>query len=144
MKGDITKYQDLSINGADLNGELERQASSFVYVGEFFADAEAEYENYKLRVKQLVAALDEQIRIRALKERKKITEASISKEIERHPDYIKAMEHQINLYKRKEKLRTLRDGWRDRLQLLIQRCINERAEMENLNKNTVKSLSVVG
>jgi len=144
MKGDISKFQDTRIDGTDLNGELERQSQSFVFVADHYIKADAEYELYKLRVKQLIAGLDEQVRLTALKAGTKTTEAAILKEIERHPDYIKAMEHQINLNRRKEELRNLRDGWRDRVQLLIQRCINERTEMESLNRSTVKSLSAVG
>lgn len=142
MQGDINKFQDTTINDADLDGELIRQTASFVFVAQHYTAAEAEYERYKLRVNQLRAALDEKIRIAAAQEGKKITEAAIAKEIERHPDYVKAMEHQINLYKRKEDLKYLTQGWRDRKDLLIERCRKDRDEMKSLGSSTV--LSAVG
>jgi hypothetical protein len=136
---DVSKFQNLTIDSSQLNEELERQSSSYVFVGQAYNEAEGEYEAYKLRVKQLVAALDEQIRIKAVNGKKKITEAAITKEIERHPDYIKAMEHQIKLNRRKEDLKILTWGWRDRNELLLERSRSARDEMKQIANNVVKS-----
>jgi len=141
MTKDAKRFEDVTINGADLDGELMRQTASFVFVAECYVEAEAEFERYKLRVKQLTAAIDERIRLEAAKAATKTTEASIQKEIERHPDFVKAMEHQINLSRRMNSLKFLTQGWRDRKDLLIELCRKSRDELKQLGESTVSSLA---
>lgn len=132
-------FSDTAIDPTDLNKELEQQTASFVHVGQMFNKAEEAFDLYRLRVKQLAAALDEKVRLSYLAEGKKITEAAIEKEIERHPDYVKAMEHQIALNRQKEDAKILMFGWRDRKDMLLQRARNERSELESLQSDKVKS-----
>ena len=135
---DYSKFEDTTIDRNNLSDELANQSSSYVFVGQCHNEAEAEYEAYKLRVKQLVAAIDEVIRKNALESKKKITEAAITKEIERHPDYVKAMEHQIALYRRKEDLKILTWAWRDRKDLLIELAHFELQEQKQIKYSAVK------
>jgi hypothetical protein len=141
MKGGeaMDEYRDTTINREDLDEELSRQASKYIHVAEKAVKAETEYELFKLQKEQLVAIVDSDIRNGALADGRKLTEASIQKEIERSEEYQKASKHLIKLKANKEVMRALRESWYMRKDLLIQLAIKQRAELENLMSANVKA-----
>jgi hypothetical protein len=128
----------LVIDSTKLDEELERQASNYLYVAEQAIGAEAEYEEYKAMLGQLEAELDSKIRVAAEAAGKKLTEAAISMQINREDAHKKANRHLIKLRQRREVLKALRESWYMRKDMLIQRAIKARSEIEALTSETVK------
>ena len=128
----LDDYRNLEIDATNLDRELEQQAANYIFVAERYVQAEAEYETYRVQVQELAAKLDQAIREEAVGAGKKITEAQIAKEIDRHPDYIGAQKSLISLRARRELMKELKNSWAMRKDTLIQRCISERKERESL------------
>ena len=139
MAEDLDKYRKLEIDDANLDAELSKQASNYLFVAEKAVRAEMEYELFKGQRTTLEATIDQVIREKAEKDGKKITEAAISKEIQRHPDYEKSEKHLIALRANKELLRALRESWYMRKDMLIQLAVKQRAELECMVGETVKA-----
>ena len=139
MADDLDKYRNLEIDDTNLDVELSKQASNYLFVAEKAVRAEMEYEMFKGQKVTLEAGLDEQVRKAAEKEGRKITEAAITKEIQRHKDFMKAENHLIRLRTNKELLRALRESWYMRKDMLIQLAIKQRAELECMVGETVKA-----
>lgn len=135
----IEKYRDTSIDPAKLDKELESQAANWLFVAELAAQAEIDLEQQKERVARLAADLDDLFRKKATEEGRKITEASLTKDIERDVGYRKEREVLLKKMRQRNMLKTLKEAWHMRKDLLIQRCIMERAEIESFGGQTVKT-----
>ncbi len=134
------RYRNLNINNADLDTELMTQSASFLYVGECAAVAEAEYERGKLNKESLIAKLDDEIRTQALRDKRKITEGAITKEIERNPLYHQICSKVIALRMQKTATFALRDAWKSRGDMLLQLCRKSIKEMDVLNSDHLKTV----
>ena len=139
MADGLAEYRNLEINDADLDSELSEQAAKYLFVAEKAVNVEMAYEAFKVQTAQLVAQLDSKIREDATESGKKITEAAITKEIERHPDFIKAQQALIAKRGAKELMRALRESWYMRKDLLIQMAIKSRSEIEALSASVRKA-----
>jgi len=87
----------------------------------------------------LAAELDSKIRAEAAATGTKITEAGIAKEIERHPDYVKAQQVLNTKRAQKELMRALRESWYMRKDLLIQMAIKQRSEIDAVSASVRKA-----
>ena len=139
MADALADYRNLEINDADLDNELSEQAAKYLFVAEKAVNAEMAYEAFKSQMGQLVAQLDSKIREDAAEEGRKITEAAISKEIERHPDYAKAQQALVAKRGAKELMRALRESWYMRKDLLIQMAIKSRSEVDAVSASVRKA-----
>ena len=127
---------DLTINEADLDGELEMQAEMFYRVANVAAQAESKYYETKSALDLLRAQLDRAIREAA---ETKMTEKAIDQEIQRNGDYQKAVRALNEARQSRDMTKALREAWYMRKDMLIQRTINKRAELEHLGSGVVKA-----
>jgi len=137
-KAGIAAYRETEINGADLDRELERQSSSFLHVAEHYVAAENAHDKQKLAVDKMASEIDERIRRDALEKKEKITEALIAKKINLDPDYQAAQDLLITLKGRKGAMQALKETWRGRQELLLERSRKQRDEIKGLNATVVK------
>ena len=139
MAEGMEDYRNLTIDDANLDKELSDQASKYLFVAEKAVNAEFAYESFKAQTGQLAAELDSKIRQEAAITGAKVTEAGIAKEIERHPDYVKAQQALITKRAQKELMRALRESWYMRKDLLIQMAIKQRSEVDAVSASVRKA-----
>ena len=120
----------LEIDKTNLDEEMAKQASQYLFVAELSVQADMAYEKMKNMAGELEATLD--AKIRAKNAGGKITEAAIRAEIERSEEYQKTQRALIELRGRREVAKALRESWYMRKDLLIQLAIKQRAELESL------------
>jgi hypothetical protein len=129
----------LEIDQTKLDEELATQASRYLFVAEKAVTADMQHDLFKAQLSELEASMDATVRAEAAKAGdKKPTEAAIRAEIERRPDYQKAVRHLIELRARKEVMKSLRESWYMRKDMLIQLAIKQRSELESTLAGTVK------
>lgn len=139
MADSLDDLRKLEIDDANLDKELSEQASKYLFVAEKAVNAEFNYESFKSQTQQLYAQLDSKVREGAAAEGKKITEAVVKSEIERHPDYVKAQAALISKRAQKELMRALRESWYMRKDLLIQMAIKQRSEIDAVAASVKKA-----
>jgi len=139
MADGLEGFRDLKIDDANLDKELSEQASKYLFVAEKAVNAEFAYESFKAQTQQLAAELDSKIRAEAAAAGSKVTEAGITKEIERHPDYVKAQQALNTKRAQKELMRALRESWYMRKDLLIQMAIKQRSEIDAVSASVRKA-----
>lgn len=124
--------REVKIDEANLDRELSEQAQHFLFAAEKSVAAEMAYMAYKVKVSELEAALDSEIRAKLAAEGVKATEKMIDAELKRTGSYSRAVEHLNKLYAQKELARSCRDAWHMRKDCLIQMAIKSRSELENM------------
>jgi len=129
----------LEIDSENLEKELMQHAASYAYEGEKAVSAEAAYAEFKVKVDELYAILDRDVRAAAEAEGRKMTEAKITAEILVNDSYKKAQGHLIKLKANMDVLRVRRDAWKERGPMLVQLCGMRKAEMSALAYDSMKS-----
>jgi hypothetical protein len=129
----------LEIDAENLDKELMQHAASFAYVGEQAVSAEAAYAEFKVKVEELYAVLDRDVRAAAEAEGRKMTEPKIAAEILVNENYKKAQGHLIRLKANMDVLKVRREAWKERGSMLVQLCAMKRSEMEAISYGSMKS-----
>jgi hypothetical protein len=127
--GEIEKYRNIAINGEDLDREICLQPANHLFVSELSVAADQQYELFKVQAQQLYASIDSQVREEAAAAGKKITEAAVTMQIERHDDYRRAQKTLMGLRGRRELLRALRESWKMRSDLVMELSRRQRDQM---------------
>jgi len=137
-----SKMPSLSIDEANLSKELAEHSANYCYVGEQAIHADLAYGEFKLKVSELAAMVDRDIRMKAEADGKKITEAVVANGILMNEEMKKANRHLLKLKANADLLRVHKDAFKDRGGMLIQMSSNKRAEMEAFAYDSVKSAAV--
>lgn len=135
----MEKEHTLEIDGGNLEKELMQHAALYAYEGEKAAMAEKQYSEFKVKVEELYAVIDRDVRAAAEADNRKMTEPKVAAEILLNEDYKKAQAHLIRLKANLEVLKIRRDAWRERGSMLVQLCAMRRSEMESIAYGSMKA-----
>lgn len=133
-----TKAMTIEIDEANLGKELAEHSAKFVYAAEMSIKASLTTEDFKLKVKELYALIDRDVRASAEADGKKITEKQVENAVLLNEDYKKASRHLLQLQANADILKARKEAWRERGSMLVQLSTNRRAEMEALVFDKVK------
>jgi len=126
------------IDETNLDEELAKQASMFVYYAELAVKTEKEYQQFKMEAEEIGALIAKQIREEYENEGKKLTEKLLEQEVITNPKNKIVRQKLLDLQAKRDLAKVLKEGWHMRKDMLIQIAINKRAEMESLMSATIK------
>lgn len=128
---DPAEYKkDVRINPTDLSSAMADQASLFTHYGELLTQAMYELDKWKDIEAIRVAKADRTIRDRAAADGSKLTEASIEKEISRHPEVV-ALRLTINKAKHQVELgKVVVESFKQRRDMLVQLGASDRENLK--------------
>lgn len=127
----------LPINADKLDEELCLQSARAVAAAEYALNAEQAYLSEQIAFNEFLAKKDEEIRGRWSKP-KPPTVAEMEAALNRDKDVIAYRHKMLKLEMNKKLLSILRDGWRNRKDLLVEKCRDIRNERDHLNSDFVK------
>lgn len=133
------KTFEIEIDEANLSTELATHAAKMVFVAEEAVRAQFAYDQFKLKVAELAAAIDMEARREAEEAGKKITEKMVENRVACDENYKKASTHLLGLKAHAEMLKARREAWRERGAMLVQLSSNKRAEMDAYSYDTVRA-----
>lgn len=128
----------LDINPDNLDEELAKQASSYLFVAEKAVNAEMAFEVARLALDKTIAEVDEEIRLGAVESGRKVTEALITKETDRNSKVISKRTELIKARGTRDALKKLAEAWYMRKDMVIQIAIKQRAELESVMGSSIK------
>ena len=127
MDNDLKR--DLNIDPLRINDEVVRQPGLFAYYVEQMVEADRKAKHMKLQLEVLEAAIDKQVRDRALAGREKITETIVEKRIRSSDAWIEKKRQLIDLQTQAEQIRGIVEAMRQKKDMLITFATNVRQEM---------------
>lgn len=129
---------EIEIDEANLSQELATHAAKMVFVAEAAVKAQLAYDQFKLKVAELSAHIDMEVRQEAEAEGKKITEKMVENRVSCDENYKKASAHLLGLKAHAEMMKARREAWKERGSMLVQLSSNKRAEMDAYSYDTVR------
>lgn len=121
---------ELSIDQANLAGELSGQASWYAYYANLMVDAGGEYDQVKSELENLEANVANTIRANAIKSSEKITEKRIELELMGNTTIQAKKRFVLEKKTQYEKLKIIVRAFEQRLQALISMSALERVQMK--------------
>ena len=134
----LSKYRNVDINVADIDGELMRQGSMCLHVGEMYYKAVQEYEQAKDSLARNEAELGITIRKSAIEEGTKITEKGLNELIMVDSNMKNMTRSVLDARLKRDFLKNLYARWQDRIKLLDNFCTLRKAELFALNRDSYK------
>ncbi len=128
----------LEIDEANLGAELAKHAAQFAWAGEQAVRATLAHDEFKLKVEELRAIVDRNVRVAAEAEKRKITEKMVENEVLINEDVMKAAKHLLALKANAEILKARKEAWNQRGSMLTQMSANRRQEMESIAFDSVR------
>lgn len=123
----------LEIDRDALDVCLEEQPSLYYHVAEGYTKAVAQRDSHKLALDELTAELDQQIRKKADDEARKITEASIQREMALFPKVKDATKRYYDAKALADEWLALKEAWQQRSFMLREIVALRLGELTNLS-----------
>lgn len=122
--------EDLSINPADLNEAMIKQAALFAHYAVLSSRASRQADHMKQRAEIIQSKVDKELRDAAADEGKKITEAALGKEIVRDPRVVQAQKMVNEARMIAELAKNALEAFKQRRDMLVQIGLMQREEMK--------------
>lgn len=135
------KFMETKIDENDLDTELSEQASRFLFAAQKHAQAQARHDALKLERDIIVAKIAEELRFAAEKDKRKISEAFIDKQINLDERYQNIRSQIIKSRVQRDYMRATERAMFQRKDMLIQMAISRRGELETMVSDSVKGAS---
>ena len=134
-----TDEHHLVIDDTDLDRELTLQAARYFFYTEKAILAEREYDLMRHNVAKIRAEVEKAIRAKYLASgAKSPTVSQVDSELETNPGVIAVELRLIDLKCKRDTLKNLKESMWMRKDLLIQKAIAKRSELESMRGSTVK------
>jgi len=141
MKNGIEKMDvlaELKIDSNNLDVELGQQPRSFCFYSTILADAEDATERAKMNMSVVEADLDQKIRAKAIADKTKVTEDSITNIIKSSKEHIEAKTAWLDCKRDEGKIRAYVEAWaqrKDMLKAIAGRAMYEK-DLNVMKQNT--------
>lgn len=127
--------QKVAIDLEDLDTEVSQQPAKYLLVAERAVAAEQKYRVYKSKQESEMAKLSVAIRKSLTSSGEKVTEKVVENELQRHPKFMEMQEELFRLMAHKEALKSLREAYYMRKDMLIRACISKQSELNSLESS---------
>lgn len=127
----------LPIDKTDLDMELCMQSARACQAAEYALDAEAKYLAEQIAFEEFLGGKDEEIR-NGWTGKKPPTVAEMEAAMNQDKSVVAYKHKMLKLEVNKKLLGILREGWRSRKDMLVQKAIDVRSEREHLNSDFMR------
>jgi hypothetical protein len=134
---------DLNIDKTDLDEEIVKQPALYSYYAERQAEADQKVKDQKLALEVFEAALDRQIRDKALAKREKLTEQQVVMRMKNSDAWINHRKKVNELTAQADQIKGIVEAMRQKKDMLITISANARQELNSTGMKINKEIPIV-
>ena len=125
--------ENLEINETNLSEELSKQSAFYLQIATAYVNSEADHLQAKEDYEVAYANLDSKVRRQFAEANTKVTEKVVESAIKQTEEYKQARDRVTRAKMKAELLKAHKESWWMRKDCLIQLCIKQRAELEQVD-----------
>lgn len=125
--------ENIEINETNLSEELSKQSAFYLQIASAYVNSEADHLQAKEDYEVTYANLDSTIRQQFAEANTKVTEKVVESSIKQTDEYKEARDKVTKAKIKAELLKAHKESWWMRKDCLIQLCIKQRAEFEQVD-----------
>lgn len=134
---------DLHIDSTDLSEEIVKQPSLYAYYAERLSEAIRKLKDYELQVEVFEAALDRQIRDKALAKREKMTEPQVVARMKSNDTWINHKKKVHELSAAADQIKGIVEAMRQKKDMLVTISANARQELNSTGMKINREIPIV-